>query len=212
MTAPTGADGDLVRVARSPGNVLSLTFDDGPHPQNTPALLRVLEKHSVTAVFFVCGTNVAEHPEIVRDIAARGHVLGNHTMHHDDLETWPADRIAADLRATNALVEAAVPGASVPFFRAPYLHWGDSRQVAHDLGMRRVDCRFHVADWEPQTAEALFERLVAGAEPGAVVLLHDGGGDRMPTVDAVDRFVPEMRSRGWEFDLPGGDRATVKGR
>ncbi|MGY4644014.1 polysaccharide deacetylase family protein [Cellulomonas sp. URHB0016] len=201
MTTAT-SDDDLVRDARSPGRTLSLTFDDGPHPENTPALLRVLGRHSVTAVFFVCGAEVAEHPEIVRETAALGHVLGNHTMHHDDLETWPAHRVEADLRATNAAVEAAAPGTPIPYFRAPYLRWGDSRQVAHDLGMRRVDCRFHVADWEPQTADALYERLVAGAEPGAVILLHDGGGDRTATVEAVDRFIPEMRSRGWEFDLP----------
>lgn len=201
---PHDGDGDLVFDARSPGDVLSLTFDDGPHPGNTPALLDVLDRHAVRAVFFLCGARVAEHPEIARDIAARGHVLGNHTMHHDNLGTWGPDEIEADLRATNAVVEDAVPGAVVPYFRAPYGQWGDSRQAADRLGMRRVDWRLDVADWEPQTATALYERLVDGAQPGAVILLHDGGGDRIPTVDAVDRFIPEMRARGWEFDLPGG--------
>lgn len=195
---------DLVYDTRSPGNFLGLTFDDGPHPENTPALLRVLARHAVTAVFFVCGERVLEHPGIVRDIAAQGHVLGNHTMRHDDLSGWPADRVADDLRATNDAIRSAVPGAAVPFFRAPYGQWGDSLEPARALGMRRVDWRLHVEDWEPQTADALLQRLVDGAEPGAVVLLHDGGGDRMPTVDAVDRLIPEMRSRGWEFDLPAG--------
>jgi peptidoglycan/xylan/chitin deacetylase (PgdA/CDA1 family) len=195
---------DLVLDARSPGRVVCLTFDDGPHPHNTPALLDVLARHAVTAVFFVCGARVVEHPEIVREIVARGHVLGNHTMHHDDLGDWAPDRVEADLRATNAAVRAAVPGASIPYFRAPYGRWGASPQVAHALGMRSVGWRLDVADWEPQTAQGLYERLVDGVEPGAVVLLHDGGGDRMPTVEAVDLVVPELRSRGWALDLPDG--------
>ncbi|MBT0993547.1 polysaccharide deacetylase family protein [Cellulomonas sp. DKR-3] len=203
MATPHPSDA-LVVSTRSGGQTLGLTFDDGPHADNTPALLAVLAEHDVKAVFFVCGENVRAHPQIVRDIVAGGHVLGNHSTHHDDLGTWPADAVEADLRATDEAVRDAAPGAPVPFFRAPYGHWGVTPQVASGLGMRSVAWAYDIGDWDPPSADELLARLLTGVEPGAVVLLHDGGGDRTPTVEAVARFIPLMRARGWSFDLPAG--------
>jgi peptidoglycan-N-acetylglucosamine deacetylase len=196
-----GRDG-VVESTAADGPCLALTFDDGPHPEHTPRLLSVLREHGVTAVFCLCGAQVREHPGIARDIAAGGHLLGNHSMHHDDMGEWPEDRIRADLQETGAAIRAAVPGASVPYFRAPYGNWGLTPGVAATLGMVPLGWRLAVADWEVPGTGELVRRLEDGVTPGAVVLLHDGGGDRSRTVDAVARLLPRLKARGWRFTEP----------
>lgn len=196
---PTAA---IVDTARGAGDVVSFTFDDGPNPPDTLRLLTVLRKHHVRAVFCLWGDFVREHPEVVRRIAAHGHVLCNHSMHHDDLSALTPAQIRADLEATSALIRAAAPRAPIPYFRAPYGSWGASPQIAADLGMQPLGWRLAITDWEPPGTDVLVQRLRDGITPGAVVLMHDGGGDRSQTVEAVDRIIPELRAQGWRFTLP----------
>jgi peptidoglycan-N-acetylglucosamine deacetylase len=184
------------------GSHLALTFDDGPHPVHTPRLLEVLRRYRVRATFLLWGDHVIAHPEIVRAIAADGHLLGNHSMHHDDMGDWPEERIRTDLERTSAAIRAAVPGAAIPYFRAPYGSWGQTPQVAARLGMRSLGWRLEVTDWEPPGTDELVRRLLAGVAPGAVILLHDGGGDRSQTVSAVERIIPGLTARGWHFGRP----------
>ncbi|WP_416904670.1 polysaccharide deacetylase family protein [Micromonospora echinospora] len=192
----------VVDTARGGGRTVSLTFDDGPNPADTLRLLGVLRRHRVAAVFCLWGDHVDDHPDVVRRIVADGHTLGNHGMRHDDMGHWPPERIAADLRATNDAIRRAVPGARIRYFRAPYGSWGGTPAVAAALGMRPLGWRLAVGDWQPPGTDELVRRLVDGVTPGAVVLLHDGGGDRRQTVDAVDRVVPVLRARRWRFTLP----------
>lgn len=194
---------DVVQGTGRPGRTLALTFDDGPHPRTTPALLDVLRRHGVRAVFCLWGDHVRAHPEIVRRVVAEGHVLGNHSMHHDDLSGWSDERVGDDLRETAAAIEAAVPGADVPWFRAPFGAWGRSPGVAAALGMQPLGWSLEVEDWDPPPpAEVLLRRLEEGVTPGGVVLLHDGGGDRSATVAAVERLVPRLLADGWELTVP----------
>ena len=193
---------EALHRAEGSGRVLSLTFDDGPDPRTTPRLLEVLAAHAVPAVFFLWGDHVRAHPAVVRSVCAAGHVLGNHSMHHDDLAERSADDVRADLLETNAAIAAAAPGAAVPWFRAPYGSWGRSPDVTAELGMQPLGWQLAVADWEPPGVDELVRRVEAGIEPGGVVLLHDGGGDRTQTVDAVERLLPRLRADGWSFALP----------
>lgn len=210
--APAGAAHSPARVAgptattvdstERGGRSLALTFDDGPNPEDTLRLLAVLRRHHVRAVFFLWGDHVRAHPEVVREIVRDGHELGNHSLHHDDMATWTPDRIRADLEETSALIRRAAPGVPVPWFRAPYGSWGRTPEVAASLGMQPVGWRLAIGDWEPPGTDELVRRLEQGITPGAVVLLHDGGGDRSQTVEAVGRIIPEFSSRGWSFDRP----------
>jgi peptidoglycan-N-acetylglucosamine deacetylase len=205
LAAPARAGGPtptVVDTARGHGDVVSLTFDDGPNPPDTLRLLDVLRRRHVRAVFCLWGDHVREHPEVVRRIAAEGHVLCNHSMHHDDLSVLTPEQIRADLVETSALIRRAVPHARIPYFRAPYGSWGQTPQVAVELGMQPLGWRLAITDWEPPGTDVLVQRLRDGITPGAVVLLHDGGGDRSQTVEAVDRIIPELRAQGWRFTLP----------
>ncbi len=195
---------EIIDSTGEPGKVVSLTFDDGPHPEHTPALLRVLRAHEVTAVFCLWGDHVRQHPSIVQDIVADGHIVGNHSMHHHNLSTWHVDDIRADLLQAQEAIRAAVSEVPIPYFRAPYGEWGQSPQVATELGMRSLGWRLDVEDWVPPGTDELVRRLLTGITPGAVVLLHDAGGDRSQTVEAVERIIPILKADGWRFTLPAG--------
>jgi peptidoglycan/xylan/chitin deacetylase (PgdA/CDA1 family) len=181
---------------------VALTFDDGPDPQNTPALLKLLRRNHVRAVFCLWGEHARQHPALVRHIVADGHILCNHSLNHDDLSTWTPEAIRADLEATNAAIRAAVPWARIPYFRAPYGAWGQSPEVAAAMGMQPLGWRLAIGDWEPPGTDVLVDRILTGVSPGAVVLLHDGGGDRTQTVEAVAAVIPRLRSDGWHFSTP----------
>jgi peptidoglycan/xylan/chitin deacetylase (PgdA/CDA1 family) len=210
LTVPTQASAasrvsaDIVDTAAGRGNVVSFTFDDGPNPPDTLRLLDVLRRHHVTAVFCLWGDHVTEHPEVVRAIVRAGHTLCNHSMHHDDLSTATPEQIAADLRETSAAIRRAVPHARIPYFRAPFGAWGQTPAVAASLGMRPLGWRMDITDWEPPGTDVLVQRLLERITPGAVVLMHDGGGDRSQTVEAVDQVIPLLRAQRWRFTQPQG--------
>jgi peptidoglycan/xylan/chitin deacetylase (PgdA/CDA1 family) len=185
-----------------PGRTVSFTFDDGPDPEDTPQLLKVLRHKHVRAVFCLWGEHVRQHPELVRRIVADGHVLCNHSLNHDNLSTWTPEQIRADLLATNALIREAVPWARIPYFRAPFGAWGASPVVAAELGMQPLGWSLAISDWEPPGTDVLVERIMTGVTEGGVVLMHDGGGDRSQTVEAVATVIPRFRADGWRFTLP----------
>ncbi|MGC0419025.1 polysaccharide deacetylase family protein [Embleya sp. AB8] len=192
----------LITTTAHPGNQVALTFDDGPSSQYTPQLLQVLRKHQVKAVFCLVGEQVEWQQAQVRAIVADGHTLCNHTYRHRDLTTVSPADIEADIQQTNAQIRAAVPGVEIPYFRAPYGNWGQSPAVAANLGLRPLSWTLMPGDWELPGVDVLLQRLRDGITPTGVVTLHDAGGDRQQTVDAVDRLITEYKAKGWGFDLP----------
>ncbi|WP_166664007.1 polysaccharide deacetylase family protein [Actinophytocola oryzae] len=198
-TPPTSA---IVDSTAQGGRTVSFTFDDGPDPQNTPRLLKLLRQQQIRAVFCLTGDNVLASPGLVRWIVAEGHLLCNHSTHHDDLSTWTPEAIRADLLETNAAIRAAVPWARIPYFRAPFGAWGRTPAVAASLGMQPLGWRLAISDWEPPGTEVLVDRLMNGITEGAVVLMHDGGGDRTQTIEAVGEVTPRLRADGWRLTVP----------
>ncbi|WP_344633791.1 polysaccharide deacetylase family protein [Streptomyces glaucosporus] len=195
-------DGTVVTSTQSGGRTVSFTFDDGPDPTHTPRLLEVLRRHGVKATFCLWGDHVRQYPHLVRQIAAEGHRLCNHTMSHQDMGGWSQQQIRQNLEQTNNLIRQAAPGAQITYFRAPYGNWGQSPQVAASLGMQPLGWRLAINDWQPPGTGELVRRIMQGVTPGAVVLMHDGGGDRSQTVSAVDQTIPQLRAQGYSFDQP----------
>ncbi|MGJ7909033.1 polysaccharide deacetylase family protein [Actinopolyspora sp. H202] len=198
----TAANATVVDSTGQPGRTVALTFDDGPNAGETSRLLDLLGERHVKAVFCLWGQHVRENPELVRRIVAEGHVLCNHTMRHENMSSWSPADIRANLRATNEVIHEAVPGAEIRYFRAPYGAWGETPSVAADMGMQPLGWSLSVADWNRPGTDVLVSRLMNGISPGGVVLLHDGGGERGQTVEAVSRVVPRLRDEGWRFTLP----------
>jgi membrane peptidoglycan carboxypeptidase len=202
--AATGYE-PVVHTAHA-GKRLALTFDDGPSA-DTPAVLDLLARHHIKATFCVVGENAGWYPATVRRIVAEGHRLCNHSMHHDDLGTVPAATSEADITATDAAIEAAAPGATVTYYRAPYGDFGPSAEVGARLGHTPLGWVVDPDDWKLPGATVIASRIREQLTPRAVVLVHDGGGDRKQTVAALEDLIPSLLADGWTFDQPA---TTVK--
>jgi peptidoglycan/xylan/chitin deacetylase (PgdA/CDA1 family) len=209
----------LCRTAQP--SAIGLTFDDGPNPAVTPQLLALLDRHGARATFFVVGRFARRCPELVREISARGHLIGNHTETHANLTFRSPARIQEELlRCRDSIASAAHLGAASPpmWMRPPFGFSGPQlRSVVRRVGLRGVVLwSLTVYDWKPQPAARLIARLdrvTRGmtaadgrntARGGEIVLLHDGdfrqlGADRRHMLTALEHWLPRWRDAGLEF-------------
>src|SRR5215469_1671542 len=185
-------------------STLALTFDDGPNPAVTPGLLDLLERYGAHATFFLIGSRVRAFPELVRGIAARGHVLGNHTETHPNLTFLPAKKLHDELGLCHEGIES-VAGYRSRWMRPPFGFRGPGlNAVVHHMGYKGVSMWSRlVRDWMPQAAEPVIRRL-RGARGGDIVLMHDGDhrlpeGDRHHTVAALAHWLPRWKDAGIKF-------------
>ncbi|MFI8518852.1 bifunctional polysaccharide deacetylase/glycosyltransferase family 2 protein [Streptomyces sp. NPDC085481] len=189
-----------------PDHSLVLTFDDGPDPTWTPKVLDVLRKHRAHAVFFVTGTMTSRHPELVRRMVAEGHEVGLHTFNHPDLSFQSESRIDWEL-SQNQLALVGAAGIRSSLFRPPYSSFADAMDnaswpVAEYVGSRGYLTVVNDTDSEDWRKPGV-DRIIRNATPedgkGAIVLMHDSGGDRHQTVRALDEFLPRMQAEGYRF-------------
>lgn len=192
---------------RRPGrhNALALTFDDGPNPTITPRLLDLLDGHGVRATFFLIGRFVRACPELVRETAARGHVVANHTDTHPNLFWLSSAQMSEELaRCQDAIAQTT--GAGKPrWMRPPYGFRGPHLDaVVRRQGLEGVVMWSVIAyDWKPQLAARLIARL-GRVRGGDMVVLHDGdhralGGDRGHVLAALEYWLPRWRDAGLDF-------------
>jgi peptidoglycan/xylan/chitin deacetylase (PgdA/CDA1 family)/glycine betaine/choline ABC-type transport system substrate-binding protein len=195
----------LDRAALPPSGLPSdrvayLTFDDGPDPRFTPAILNLLDRFDATATFFVLGNMIDEHPDLAAAISRRGHAIGNHSHDHVDLRRVGADRVRKELQATTTAIRrsAHVPTSCM---RPPYGAIDDEvRDVTSQLGLVPVLWDVDTEDWTNPGVETIVERSLAGARPGVVILLHDGGGDQAQTVAATAILLERLTEAGYHFE------------
>ncbi|WP_327705692.1 polysaccharide deacetylase family protein [Streptomyces decoyicus] len=174
-----------------------LTFDDGPHPVHTPGILRTLRRHGVRATFFVIGENAAEFPGLLYDIADEGHAVANHTWSHPQLTALPPGAVRNELGRTSSLIEDVL-GAAPDMARAPYGDWDDpSLDICNDLGMSPVGWAIDSQDWTLPGAGIIAYTVLDEMHPGAIVLSHDGGGERGQTVEALEWYLPRLLDEGY---------------
>ncbi|KQQ92656.1 hypothetical protein ASF62_12525 [Leifsonia sp. Leaf325] len=204
-----------VTLARGSGDVAALTFDDGPNPGTTPAVLDYLKANELHATFCVIGQNITAPggADLLKRIVAEGHTLCNHSTDYDDMGGLSAAAAEERMKANLATIRTALgdPDAPVPFFRAPNGSWGQTAAVAVALGMQPLGVVNTINDWETQDVDTLTTNLRAAMKPGQVVLAHDGGGDRAGTLAAVKTVVSERLADGWTFSLPVGAPAASGG-
>ena len=189
-----------------PPKTVVLTFDDGPSPEWTPAILAVLAKHEVTGTFFVVGTQVARYPTIVRDIVDQGHDLGVHTFTHPDMAQLPPWMRVLELSQTQMAL-AASAGVTTPLLRFPYSSGVDSLNdetwplvlEAGRHGYVVVASSVDSRDWDAPDVETIVKAAMPRDDKSGIILLHDAGGDRAKTVEALDRVIPILKGRGYQF-------------
>ncbi|MEH1102260.1 polysaccharide deacetylase family protein [Micromonospora sp. CPCC 205561] len=203
---PGPHDGPFGTQTTSGTSLVALTFDDGPDPNYTPQVLALLREHQVRATFCVVGENAQRHPDLVRAIAADGHTLCNHSWNHDvTLGRRSPAAIRADLLRTSAAIRAAVPDAPIAYYRQPGGAWTvQVVTVAQELGLTPLHWTVDPSDWQAPGADRIAAMVVAAVVPGSVVLLHDAGGDRQGTVDALHRILPDLAGRFEVEALPDG--------
>jgi len=195
---------------RATGAVLALTFDDGPDPWFTPQVLDILAAKGVTATFCMVGSLAQAHPDLARRVVAEGHQLCNHTMTHVvNLEAEPAEVIDSEMAGGRATLKDAA-GVEPPYYRPP---GGTLAEVttafAHDQGETVLYWSLDPRDWKRPPADQLTVSVVNQLEPGAIVLLHDGGGDRAATVAALPAIIDFARALGYTFTAPISRRPQV---
>jgi peptidoglycan/xylan/chitin deacetylase (PgdA/CDA1 family) len=209
LSAQSQIFGEVLIAPRNP-NEIALTYDDGPNDIVTERLLDVLAHHTVRASFFLIGNFARQRPQIVRAIAAAGHLIGNHSMTHPWLTWQSVTRIRQELAGCNAILEDIL-GTPIIYFRAPH---GARRpavlRIAHELGLTPVQWNILPGDWKPIGAEAIAARTIQAItrnqqqNRASNIVLHDGGQAglgqlRLPTVEAtrllLEKYAPRSGGR-----------------
>ncbi|MFD8704802.1 polysaccharide deacetylase family protein [Kitasatospora sp. NPDC059648] len=181
------------------GNVVYLTFDDGPSPTYTPRILSILNRYGVHATFFEIGENVAAHPSLTAQVARQGHSVQNHSWSHPDLRRLSPASFNSQVGDTDRAIRAQT-GRTPKCLRPPYgAVNGAVRSRAAALGKEVVLWSVDPADWSRPGAAAIRSRVLRNVRPGSVILLHDGGGDRSQTAAALPDILSTLKARGYGF-------------
>jgi cellulose synthase/poly-beta-1,6-N-acetylglucosamine synthase-like glycosyltransferase/peptidoglycan/xylan/chitin deacetylase (PgdA/CDA1 family) len=201
------AHGDrLVPVERPSGRRIAFTFDDGPDPQWTPRILRLLHEQHVPGTFFVVGSQAARHPDIVRQITADKEQIGNHTFTHVSLSNGPVWQRRMQLELTEATL-AGITGHYARFIRPPYSATPDAVTAEQERSLAKLTAgRYYVTladydseDWRRPGVDAIVAKATPPGHRGGIVMFHDGGGNRSQTLAALRVLIPKLRARGFRF-------------
>ena len=187
------ADGTVSEGEEQP--VVALTFDDGPSGTSTPVLLEGLRKRGVRATFFVVGENVekGENAQILREMSADGHLIGNHTYSHIQLTSRNRETFREELVQTNEILEE-ITGEKISFVRPPYGSWDKSFEK--ELNMFPVLWNIDPLDWCSHNADCIASKVVEKAGDGDIILMHDY---YETSVTAALEVVDILQKRGFQF-------------
>jgi len=185
---------DVVNHGPALGSGFALTLDDGPNPVITPRILEELARRKITCTFFMIGKNVDAHPQLVHEVMAAGHEIGNHTYTHPSLNKLTSDRVEWELQQCQDAIAQKI-GRWPAWFRPPYGAFRDSDQgllaMAKHLGIAywSVDPR----DWSKPGVDKIVAGVLTATRPGSIVLLHEL---HRQTLDALPQILDGLQERG----------------
>ena len=212
----------ITRWGSTDNKKIAITFDDGPSDNYTAKILDVLKKYNAKATFFVIGVNANSNQDILKRIVNEGHEFGNHTYTHPNVSIISPEQFRLELDANERLFEG-ITGRKALLFRPPYsedIEPETPEQVqplvlTNTLGYYTVGMHIDAHDWIKPGVDQIVNAVVSGAEngDGNVVLLHDSGGNRQQTVDALPKIIQQLQAQGFQFvtvsDLMGLNRDDV---
>ncbi|ARV61398.1 polysaccharide deacetylase [Nostocales cyanobacterium HT-58-2] len=199
-TLPTRFQGTIIKNAKlmKGEKVIALTFDDGPWHESTAEVLDILKKNNIKGTFFVVGQNLKNYPELGKRIVAEGHVIGNHTWHHW-YHYFNPQAAAFEIDSTTDLI-TQLTGVKTTLFRPPggILHNGlaaYAKSKNYTVIMWSADS----IDYNRPAVPRLIKNVMKDSKPGGIVLMHDGGGNRTKTVQALPQIIDNFRKQGYRF-------------
>jgi peptidoglycan/xylan/chitin deacetylase (PgdA/CDA1 family) len=210
LAKPLPAVGALVRLGArtASGHGVALTFDDGPHPQGTVAMLEALREHGTRATFFLVGEQVARHPGLAAELAAAGHGVALHCDRHRNMLRLTARQVSDDIERARERIVAAT-GVAPELHRAPYgLYSASGLRAVRRHGLRPLLWTHSGRDWSAAaTAESIARKVTRGLGPGSIVLLHDSDaysseGSWRRTAVALPRVLDRIAAAGLEHAVP----------
>lgn len=198
---------DIYRRGSRNSNMVAITFDDGPSPEFTPAILDILKEYDVHATFFMVGSHVEKYPDIARRVVEEGHTVGNHTYSHRNIPTLSTAELNYELlEATRTIFE--VTSEYPAYVRPPRgMYDGRFRRLAHLLGQEIILWTVSSRDWRyGVSAQSIIRNVTSRVKGGDIILFHDSGalirsegGDRRATVQALPAVIEAIRSMGLEI-------------
>lgn len=188
---------------------IAFTFDDGPDPTFTPQVLNILSEKNVKGTFFVLGKQAALYPEIVERIYKEGHTIGNHTFSHSDIKKDNSLTLQVELNSTQRLIEQ-ITGHSTTLLRPPYTTDADYSEDElqsvfqfQNMGYTMVGSLIDSRDWESKSSDEIVKRVTeTNLKNGDIILLHDAGGNRSTTIEALPKIIDTLREKGYTFVTP----------
>jgi peptidoglycan-N-acetylglucosamine deacetylase len=182
---------------------VALTFDDGPDPTWTPQILDILKRYNLKATFFLVGSQAEQYPDLVKRIVAEGHMVGNHTYTHANLALISPEQVQIEANATQRLIES-ITGRSTTLFRPPYNADSTPASIAELAPLKQIqDDQYLIVmenidpeDWARPGADVILDRIKQERNNGSLILLHDAGGNREQTVEALPMIIDWLEARG----------------
>jgi peptidoglycan/xylan/chitin deacetylase (PgdA/CDA1 family) len=170
-----GPDLKMIREWPTGRKWVSLTFDDGPHPEWTPKFMELLKSKNVKATFFLIGPNIQTHSDIAKSLASSGFEIGNHTMTHPQFSKAPIDKITQELTQTNEIIKTVTGLTEVYLMRPPYgMAPTNVQKVCGELGLHIICWNIDTNDWNKRTTEQeMLDNVMKNVRDGSIILMHD---------------------------------------
>jgi len=196
----------VITDVKTDQKVISLTFDDGPDPKNTPIVLDVLKKHNTPATFFLVGSRAEKYPELVKRIANEGHEIGNHSMNHSNYNGKTIEFLRNDIKQCNEIIHK-ICGQRPVLYRPP------GGYLSYDLVSLTQKEKVKIAYWTYQQdskdwkssskAPQISNHIIKNLKPGQIIILHDGSSNGLESAKALDLLIPELKHMSYNLVTMG---------
>ncbi|MGI2327565.1 LysM peptidoglycan-binding domain-containing protein [Planococcus sp. YIM B11945] len=194
------ASSKFITKGNTTSKVIALTFDDGSDGTNIQKILDILAKNNVKATFFLTGSGAEKHPQAIKNIVAKGHLLGNHSYSHPDFTKLTAAQRKTELDKTEAAIKKITGKSTKPLFRAPF--GASNASVLATVGAsgytHTLQWNIDTLDWKGVSATAITNKVVNNVVPGTIVLMHTGAG-ASGTPGALPGMISKLKAKGYKF-------------